>query len=175
LGVHFDGWHGLLLTQDMSDLHHPPCGLYRTTAPLESIPAGRLVYFHNHGEPGPGIYLPQSWSGNRARWHEKGFTVPGPEWSQTLQPLAPEGLYRVTERFHCCEKKCRAFEANQLVQLGYNGEAEALLFVPEWAAGALGLPERGNKIEQATVGKMQLLVVAEGQHASPAPAGGLLH
>ena len=49
--------------------------------------------------------------------------------------FAPEGLYWVRERFFCCEKRCRAFEANQLVQLGYNGEGDALLFVPEWTPG----------------------------------------
>lgn len=158
----------------MSTLDHPPCGLYRTTRPLDSVPAGRLVYFHNHGNPGAGIYLPQSWSSNRARWQANGFTVPDAEWSRTLQPLAPEGLYRVTERFYCCEKQCRAFEPSQLVQLGYNGDGDALLFVPEWAAGGLGIPERGNKIEQEAVKRLQLLVVAEGQ-APAAPAGGLVH
>ena len=40
----------------------PPCGLYRTTGPVGSIPEGRLIYFHNHGEPGPGLYLPASWT-----------------------------------------------------------------------------------------------------------------
>ena len=31
----------------------PPCGLYRTRRALgTSIPEGRLVYFHNHGDPG---------------------------------------------------------------------------------------------------------------------------
>jgi hypothetical protein len=158
----------------MSTAHHPPCGLYRTTRALDALPAGRLVYFHNHGDPGAGVYLPQSWSSNRARWQEKGFTVPGPEWSQTLQPLAPEGLYRVTERFYCCEKRCRAFEQGQLVQLGYNGDADALLFVPEWAAGGLGFPERGNKIEQDVTKKLEPLGVAEG-HGAREPAGGLLH
>ena len=158
----------------MSTADHPPCGLYRTTRPLESVPAGRLVYFHNHGNPGAGIYLPQSWSGNRARWHANGFTVPDSAWSRTLQPLAPEGLYRVTERFFCCEKKCRAFEPDQLVQLGYNGEGDALLFVPEWTNGGLGIPERGNKIDLEAVKKLTLLRVAEGQ-APVAPAGGLVH
>lgn len=159
----------------MSTADHPPCGLYRTTRPLESVPAGRLVYFHNHGNPGAGIYLPQSWSANRARWHQNGFTVPSPEWSSTLQPLAPEGLYRVTERFFCCEKKCRSFEPNQLVQLGYNGEADALLFVPEWTQGGLGIPERGNKIDADQVKKLARLAVAEGQTSQQQPAGGLLH
>jgi hypothetical protein len=158
----------------MSTAHHPPCGLYRTTQPLEQVPAGRLVYFHNHGDPGAGVYLPEGWSSNRARWHARGFTVPGPQWSQTLEPLAPEGLYRVVDRFHCCEKHCRTYEPNQLVQLGYTGGAEALLFVPEWAAGGLGFPERGNKIEQAVTKKLQLLEVVEG-HGAREPAGGLLH
>ena len=40
----------------------PPCGLYRTVKPIGSIEAGRLVYFHNHGDPGPGLYFPESWS-----------------------------------------------------------------------------------------------------------------
>src|SRR5688500_3075780 len=152
----------------MSPTDHPPCGIYRTTRPLDTVPAGRLVYFHNHGDPGAGIYLPEGWSSNRARWSARGFTVPGPEWSQTLQPLAPEGLYRVRERFFCCEKRCRAFEANQLVQLGYNGDAEPLLFVPEWTRGGLGIPERGNKLEAAALQSLEPLTVAEGQ-AQEAP------
>ena len=44
----------------------PPCGLYRTTAAIGSIEAGRLVYFHNHADPGPGMYLPARWTRNRA-------------------------------------------------------------------------------------------------------------
>jgi len=158
----------------MSAAHHPPCGLYRTTRPLESVPAGALVYFHNHGDPGPGIYLPQTWATNRARWQQRGFTVPDAEWSQTLVALAPEGLYRVVERFYCCEKRCRSYEANQLVQLGYNGDAEPLIFVPEWTAGGLGIPERGNKLDASALSKLALLVVAEGQ-AAQQPAGGLVH
>lgn len=36
-----------------------PCGLYRTTRPIpDAVPAGVLVYYHNHGDPGPGVYLP---------------------------------------------------------------------------------------------------------------------
>ena len=78
------------------------------------------------------------------------------------------------ERFFCCEKRCRAFEANQLVQLGYNGEAEPLLFVPEWTSGGVGIPERGNKLEPSVLQQLEWLVVAEGQ-APEAPAGGLMH
>ena len=38
------------------------CGLYRTSEPIEdAIEAGVLVYYHNHGDPGPGVYLPRAW------------------------------------------------------------------------------------------------------------------
>ena len=60
----------------MSEL--PPCGLYRTTTKIGEIEAGRLVYFHNHGDPGPGLYLPSGWSNNTARWGARGTTVPAP-------------------------------------------------------------------------------------------------
>ena len=67
----------------------PPCGLYRTTRALDHVPAGRLVFFHNHGDPGPGIYLPSGWVLNRARWHERGHTIPSPEWAASLAALPP--------------------------------------------------------------------------------------
>lgn len=154
---------------------HPPCGLYRTTQPLDSVPAGRLVYFHNHGDPGAGIYLPERWNLNRAQWQQRGFTVPDEAWSTTMTPLAAEGLYRVGERFFCCEKRCRAFEQNMLVQLGYNGEGDALLFVPEWARAGLGFPERGNRIDADVIARLQPLSVAQGHEPQAAPAGGLMH
>ena len=56
----------------MAETTKPPCGLYRTVADVGEIQAGRLVYFHNHGDPGPGIFLPSSWHGNRARFEGTG-------------------------------------------------------------------------------------------------------
>src|ERR1700753_1178497 len=109
----------------------PPCGLYRTSAALGSIPAGRLVYFHNHGDPGPGLYLPAGWKHNRVELQPRAQPLGDPEWLHHLEPLPPEGLYRVTEAFHCCERKCRAFEPELLVELGYNAEGKAILFQPE--------------------------------------------
>jgi hypothetical protein len=126
----------------------PSCGLYRTTAPLEGhVPVGRLVFFHNHGDPGPGIYLPSAWSLNRARWHETGHTIPSPEWADTLVALPAEGLYRVRDAFACCAKACRTYEPDLLVQLGYNAEAEPLLFLPEWTESGLAIPEMGVPID----------------------------
>ena len=35
-----------------------------------------MVYFHNHGNPGPGVYLPESWEHNRAKFSPQGITLP---------------------------------------------------------------------------------------------------
>jgi hypothetical protein len=121
------------------------------------------------------VYLPQSWQTNRAQWHPHGHTVPGPEWSQTLEPLPAEGLYRVKDTFFCCEKKCREYPSETLVQLGYNAEAEAILFIPEWAGGSLGFPERGTRIAPANLARLSLLQVAQARTEPAALPGGLLH
>ncbi|MBZ0118953.1 MAG: hypothetical protein K8H88_18290 [Sandaracinaceae bacterium] len=129
----------------MSEL--PPCGLYVTRAPIGSIPAGRLVYFHNHGDPGPGLYLPASWRGNRARFDPKGQLLGDLRNADHLAPLPREGFYRVVEPFHCCEKRCREFRAGDLVQLGYDASARSILFVPEIVDGELRVPERGSRVD----------------------------
>ncbi|MEZ4288493.1 MAG: hypothetical protein R3A47_10190 [Polyangiales bacterium] len=119
----------------------PPCGIYRTTAPIADVDEGLLVYFHNHGDPGPGIYLPDGWEGNFAIFAESGTTLEDPRDARYLEPLAEEGFYRVLKPFFCCEEKCREFEAELLVQLGYDEEATPIIFVPEVVAGVFGLPE----------------------------------
>jgi len=126
----------------------PPCGFYKTLAPVAGIPAERLVYFHNHGNPGPGVYLPESWKGNRVQLSKKGNVLPDPPADvRNLEPLPAEGFYRVVEAFHCCDKKCRRFPEELLVQLGYNGEAKAIVFTPELVDGMLAIPERGSAID----------------------------
>ena len=141
---------------------HPPCGLYRTTRALGELPASRLVYFHDHGDPGPGIYLPKSWNLNRAEWHERGTTVTDPTWTATLERVPDEGLYRVEAAFTCCDKNCTTFVAQQLVQLGYDGDATPILFVPEWSARGLGFPAHGTRLDRDRLGKLSSLRVARG-------------
>lgn len=135
----------------------PPCGVYRTTMRLGEVPAGRFVFFHNHGDPSPGIYLPASWRQNRAVFHERGVPIPGDWWAATLDPIAPEGFYRVRESFACCEKRCAVYEVDQLVQLGYDGEANPLLFVPEVIDLVLIIPDQGTRIDRARVAKLSAL------------------
>jgi hypothetical protein len=145
-----------------------PCGMYRTTRPIgDRVPAGALVYYHNHGDPGPGVYLPRAWHNNRALFEEQGTTVPDPSYAESLQPLCPEGLYRVVEEFVCCERRCVTYQQDQLVQLGYNRSGQPLLFVPELVEGALRFPERGARLDEAQLPKLRLLKVAEGEAAAP--------
>jgi hypothetical protein len=150
----------------------PPCGLYRTTLPLASIPAGRLVYFHNHGNPGAGLYLPSGWALNRAAWNTNGNPLGPADDASTLAPLPVEGLYTVREAFFCCQKRCVRFEPAQLVQLGYDAEATPILFTPEWMASGLRFPERGTRLDLTELGKLGLLRVAQGREM---PADGFIH
>jgi hypothetical protein len=156
----------------MSAQSLPPCGLYRTTQILGDIPAGKLVFFHNHGDPGPGVYLPRAWTQNRASFDGRGTPIPGAWWAATLDPLAYEGYYRVREAFHCCEKKCVEFQPDQLVQLGYNGDAEPILFVPEVREAGLAIPENGMRIDRARISKLTPLKVAM---TTPSDQGKLAH
>ncbi len=125
----------------------PPCGIYRTLKPIGSVEAGRLVYFHNHGDPGPGLYFPERWAHNRAQFSQNGMTVPDNFDPAALQALPAEGFYRVNREFYCCEKKCTKFEPEVFVQVGYNGNGKAIVFIPELGAGGLTIPERGSVVD----------------------------
>lgn len=144
----------------LMDVSLPPCGLYRTTGAIGSVPAGRLVYFHNHGDPGPGVYLPESWSGNRARFGRTGVVLDDPGAVRFLAPLPAEGFYRVKEAFFCCEQRCRRYEADALVQLGYDASATPIVFVPEITEKAIELPERGTRIDAAAFAHLAALRVS---------------
>jgi len=145
----------------------PPCGLYRTTGSIGSVDAGRLVYFHNHGNPGPGIFLPKAWKLNRAEFHDKGHVLDDPELTRFLQPLPPEGFYGVVESFHCCEKNCRLFEQDALLQLGYNANAEPILFVPEIVDSMLAVPAKGWKTSLEVLSGLRQLKVPISRRRGP--------
>ncbi len=139
----------------------PPCGVYRTLAAIGGIEAGRLVYFHNHGNPGPGLYLPERWNRNRAQFSARGMTVPDGFDPRALKPLPREGFYRVAKTFHCCAKKCVEFAPEAFVQLGYNGNGDPLLFTPELVGGAFEIPDRGTKLDDDVLDNLVALGVRE--------------
>jgi hypothetical protein len=140
----------------------PPCGLYRTVRPIAGIPEGRLVYFHNHGNPGPGVYLPERWTANRAQFSPNGSTLRQQDDTSALQPLPREGFYRVTAAFHCCAKRCTELAPDMFVQLGYDGAGRALLFLPELTAHGITIPERGTLVDDDAFAKLSQLEVREG-------------
>lgn len=153
----------------------PACGLYRTVAPIGEVAAGRLVYFHNHGDPGPGLYFPERWTANRAHFSPSGTTLPVVFDPRALFALPAEGFYRVAAAFFCCEKKCMRFEPDAFVQLGYNGAGRALLFTPELAAGAIQVPDRGTPVSDAAFASLVALRVAERRDEIALPRGILVH
>ena len=150
----------------------PPCGLYRTTAAFSGVEAGRLVYFHNHGDPGPGVYYPEKWHQNTAQFSQRGTTCP-PEFdaNASLKALPIEGFYRVLNEFHCCEKQCTKFERDVFVQLGYNGSGAPILFMPELTNAGIKIPEKGTIIDEGNLAKIELLRVAQKDGATKSDAG----
>jgi hypothetical protein len=139
----------------------PPCGLYKTTEAIGPVPAERLVYFHNHGDPGPGVYVAESWNTNRAVFNKRGTPIEDLSLIDTLVPLAAEGLYSVTEEITCCSKGCRTFQPGLLVQLGYNGAGKPILFVPHWHKEGLHIPESGFQLDDERIDKLTRLTVEQ--------------
>ncbi len=155
----------------------PPCGIYRTVKKIGTLEEGRLVYFHNHGNPGPGVYFPERWNANRCTFSEKGMTLPGTWDTSALKPLPAEGFYRVAKKFVCCSKKCVTFEPEMLIQLGYNGAGKALLFVPELAGSSINVPEKGTPVDDDAFASIVKLTLPEREvrHDLSLPRGLVVH
>ena len=137
----------------------PNCGIYRTSEGIGEIPAERLVYFHNHGDPGPGLYLPENWKNNQVQFSQRGHTLEDTVFSHTLEPLMAQGFYRVGREFYCCKKNCVHFKINQLVQLGYDGKANPILFFPFWKKAELCFPDKGTRIEPENFQFLELMQI----------------
>ena len=154
----------------------PPCGLYRTTAKIGGVEAGRLVYFHNHGNPGPGLYFPEKWNQNRVQFSPKGMTVPTGFDGSGLKPLPADGFYHVTKEFHCCSKQCVKFTPNVFVQLGYNGDGKPLVFVPQLGVGGISIPDKGVAIDDECLVNLAPLMVSESKSEDiSVPRGIVVH
>lgn len=126
----------------------PPCGLFRTTEPLAGkeqwVRAGMLVYFHNHSQQGPPlVLLPSENQDNRWVFHEKGYLIREPDFSETLEALKPEGFYILEEPIYLSREEF--IPEQTLVQLGYNRSADPILFLGQFEDNAIYFPDSGLK------------------------------
>ena len=149
----------------MAELDLPPCGLYRTTLAHpdrpEQVGSGRLVHFHNHSNSGkPIVLLPKENTHNVWTFHDRGYSAPDAAWCHTLQPLLEEGLYVTNDAVQVADDRLLA--EGQLVQLGYNGFGDPILFFPTRAtsANALLFPEKGLKIAVAHLAALTAVKLA---------------
>jgi hypothetical protein len=151
----------------------PECGLYRTTKALPEhegeIPAGTLVYFHNHSDSGlPVVIAPEHNVHNRWHFHGAGRPFRGMSWAESLVKLPGEGFYSL--------RKALSFEGGEwpkgaLVQLGYNKSADPILFIGQVRAqldeNDLWFSDRGVSITREQLALLEALQV----FAEPAQAG----
>lgn len=139
----------------------PRCGLYRTTRALpgheDAIPAGRLVYFHNHSESGlPRVIVPEHMVSNRWHFHNDGVLFRALSWAETLQRLPAQGFYVLRSGF---EFEGGAWPKGTLVQLGYSREGEPILFIAQRQAESrdnhLVFSERGVRLPREALATLQ--------------------
>ncbi|MFW5738780.1 MAG: hypothetical protein ACOC1F_00295 [Myxococcota bacterium] len=111
----------------------PRCGLYRTTKALpgheREVPAGRLVYFHNHSDAGlPRVIVPEHILCNRWHFHGDGIAFRARSWADTLHKLPAQGYYVLRSIFRF---EGGAWPKGALVQLGYTRGGEPILFIAQ--------------------------------------------
>ncbi len=151
----------------------PDCGLYRTTKPLpeheDEVPAGLMVYFHNHSDSGlPVVIPPEHNIFNRWHFHGSGLPFRGLSWADSLTKLLPEGFYML--------RKPLTFDAGEwpkgtLTQLGYNRNGDPILFIAQVRAqlteNSLFFNDRGVGIKREQLSMLEPLQI----FAEPPPDG----
>ncbi len=119
---------------------NPSCGLYRTLFALpgaeKAVPAGALVYFHDHSEHGtPVVILPERAVDNRWQFSGEGHSIADERWPTTLVQLRKEGFYRAGTSLSL--PGGRKLPEGLLVQLGYTRRGESVVFPGELASGTV--------------------------------------
>jgi len=155
----------------------PNCGLYKTTKPLPEheaeVPAGILVYFHNHSDSGlPVVIVPEHNVMNRWHFHGGGIPFRGLSWADSLQKIQQEGFYML--------RKDLTFDGGSwpkgtLVQLGYTRTGDPILFIAQQRASMeendLFFSDRGVGVAASVLASLEALKVyeepvAEGGHST---------
>jgi hypothetical protein len=152
----------------------PPCGLYRTTRPLpeheSEIPAGALVYFHNHSDSGlPVVIVPEHNVLNRWHFHGAGIPFRGLSYADSLERVMDEGFYMLRKGL---EFDGGSWPKGTLVQLGYTRTGDPILFIAQLRAelqeNDLLFSDRGVGVTRQQLAILEKVEVFQ----EPAPAGG---
>jgi hypothetical protein len=111
----------------------PDPGLYRTTKPYpaheDEIPAGVLVYVGKQSDGVTFVVRPGANRKNRWFWGDPTIPLRSTVWAQTLKSVPAEGFYTLPEDLDLGGGGM--WRKNAIVQLGYNREAQGILFVGE--------------------------------------------
>ncbi|MFT3770944.1 MAG: hypothetical protein QM820_36455 [Minicystis sp.] len=113
------------------------CGLYRATKPLPgneaAVPAGTLVYFHNHhatdsGRPLPSVIPPDHNVHNRWHFHVETAVndIRSPSWVESLEKVPEQGFYTLRRELTF---DGGSWPKGSIVQLGYTRTADPILFI----------------------------------------------
>ena len=149
------------------------CGLYRAPRALpgneDKVPAGTLVYFHNHSDSGlPVVVVPEHNVNNRWHFHGAGIPFRGLSWADSLTKLPAEGFYML--------RKSLAFDGGEwpkgaLVQLGYTKTGDPILFIgqvrAQLAENDLFFSDRGVSLTREQLAMLEPLQI----FTEPTPAG----
>ncbi len=111
------------------------CGLYRATKALpgheDAVPAGSLVYFHNHSTnngPLPSVIPPDHNVMNR--WHFHAETaidnLRSPSWVESLEKVPEQGFFTLRRELTF---DGGSWPKGAIVQLGYTKSADPILFI----------------------------------------------
>ena len=142
-------------------LELPDNGLYRTTQPLpgheDTFPAGVLVYI-GESTNGGGKFVVRPGSNRRNRWFwgEPITPLRSPTWARTLKQLPSEGFYTLpqTLEFDGGGKWLK----NAIVELGYNGEGQGIIFVGQWredgSDNVLYFSQQGMRVDDDMLAKL---------------------
>jgi hypothetical protein len=156
-----------------------PCGLYRATKALPGqeaqVPAGLLVYFHNHSAnnvPLPSVIPADHNIHNRWHFHSEGAieNLRAPSWVDSLEKVPEQGFYILRRELSF---EGGTFQKGVLVQLGYTRTGDPILFLARVRAA---LEENDLFFSDKGVGvKREQLSVLEPALVYPEPGDGTEH
>jgi hypothetical protein len=139
----------------------PDPGLYRTTKAYPGqeagFPAGVLVYVGQKPDGSAFVVRPGANRRNRWFWGEPVTVLRSLSWAETLKPLRQQGFYTLPEDIELGGGG--RWLRNAIVQLGYNGEGKAILFVAEDHEGeernVLAFSDKGMLIDDDMLDRLE--------------------